>query len=143
MSASNVETIRNAHESWNKRDFTASLKSTAENVVYTDNARGLTFNGRDKLKAWQEGWARAFSDGRITDPKYIDAGDIVVAQFTAVGTNDGPFGSLKPTGRRISLPFCEILHFDKQGHVISGGVYYDQYSLLTQLGQAQATSMVA
>ena len=54
--------------------------------------------------------------------------------FTVLGTNDGPLGSLKPTGRKMSLPFCEICHFDKEGHVVSGSCYYDQYTLLTQLG---------
>ena len=137
MSSTNVGTIRNAYESWNKRDFAGSIKNISESVIYTDHARGLTMNGRDKLKAWQEAWAKAFSDGRITNPKYIDAGDVVVAQFVAEGTHDGPFGSLKPTGRKISLPFCEIVQFDKQGRVVSGGVYYDQYSLLAQLGYAQ------
>jgi hypothetical protein len=38
----------------------------------------------------------------------------VVAQFTAEGTNDGPLASLKPTGRKMSLAFCEICHF-RQG----------------------------
>ncbi|HEY4050178.1 MAG TPA: hypothetical protein VGM27_25225, partial [Acidobacteriaceae bacterium] len=41
---------------------------------------------RDKFREWTEAWAEAFSDGRIMNPGYIDAGDIVVAQFTAVGT---------------------------------------------------------
>ena len=62
---------------------------------------------------WTEGWAKAFSDGRITNPEYIDAGDTVIARFTVVGTNDGPFGSMKPTRGKMSLPFCEICHFDK------------------------------
>jgi hypothetical protein len=34
----------------------------------------------------------------------------------------------------MSLPFCEICQFDKQGRIVSGGCYYDQYTLLTQLG---------
>ena len=72
------------------------------------------------------------------NPEYIDAGDIVIARFTAEGTNDGPLGSLKPTGRRMTLPFCEICHFDQQGQIVSGSCYYDQYTLLTQLGHIQA-----
>ncbi len=34
----------------------------------------------------------AFSDGKITNPKYIDAGDVIVTQFTVEGTNDGAVG---------------------------------------------------
>jgi hypothetical protein len=40
----------------------------------------------------------------------LTPGEVVIAQFAGEGTNDGPFGSLKPTGRRMSLQFCEVEH---------------------------------
>jgi hypothetical protein len=43
----------------------------------------------------------------------------------------------------MSLPFCEICHFGKQGRIVSGGCYYDQYTLLTQLGHVQALGVAA
>jgi hypothetical protein len=49
-------------------------------------------------------------------------------------TKPGKNKQLSDTGRRMSLPFCEICHFDEQGREVSGGCYYDQYTLLTQLG---------
>jgi len=143
MASKNVEMLRAAHESWNKRDFAGVVKNAAEGLVYTDNARALTYNSRDKFREWTEEWAKAFSDGRITKPEYIDAGDIVIARFTVVGTNDGPFGSMKATGRKMSLPLCEICHFDKKGRTVSGGCYYDQYTLLTQLGHIQPFAAAA
>src|SRR6185369_11161003 len=91
MPSKNVETLRAAHESWNKRDFAGVVQNAAENLEYADQSRNVTLNNRNKFREWTEGWAKAFSDGRITKPKYIDAGDVVVAQFTVVGTNDGPF----------------------------------------------------
>ena len=112
-------------------------------LSYTDHGRNTMLNTREKFGKWTEGWATAFSDGRITNPQYIDAGDIVVAQFTVEGTNNGPLGSMKPTGRKMSLPFCEICHFDKQGRIVSGGCYYDQYTLLTQLGHIQPLAAAA
>jgi steroid delta-isomerase-like uncharacterized protein len=143
MSAKNVKSLRAAHESWNKRDFAGVIRNSTENLMYTDHARALTLNTREKFREWTEGWAKAFSDGRITNPQYLDAGDIVIAQFIAEGTNDGPFWSMKPTGRKMSLPFCEICRFDKQGRIISGGCYYDQYTLLTQLGHIQPLAVAA
>jgi predicted ester cyclase len=143
MSAKNVKTLRAAHESWNKRDFAGVVSNAVKGLAYTDHGRNITLNTRDKFREWTEGWAKAFSDGRITNPQYIDAGDIVVAQFTAEGTNDGPLGSLKPTGHKMSLAFCEICHFDKEGRMVSGGCYYDQYTLLTQLGHIQPLAMAA
>jgi len=117
--------------------------NAVKGLAYTDHGRNITLNTRDKFREWTEGWAKAFSDGRITNPQYIDAGDIVVAQFTVEGTNDGPLGSMKPTGRKMSLQFCEICHFDKQGRMVSGGCYYDQYTLLTQLGHIQPLAVAA
>jgi len=143
MASKNIETLSAAHESWNRRDFAGVVRNSAEGLVYTDRSRNLTLDTRDKFREWTEGWAKAFSDGRITKPEYIDAGDIVVAQFTVEGTNDGPLGSLKPTRRRMSLPFCEICHFDKEGRIVSGGCYYDQYTLLTQLEHVQPLAAVA
>jgi predicted ester cyclase len=143
MASKNVETLRAAHESWNKRDFAGVVSNAVKGLAYSDHGRNISLNTRDKFREWAEGWAKAFSDGRIIDPRYIDAGDIVVAQFTVEGTNDGPFGSMKPTGRKMSLPFCEICHFDKQGRMVSGGCYYDQYTLLTQLGHIQPLAVAA
>jgi steroid delta-isomerase-like uncharacterized protein len=143
MASKNVETLRAAHESWNKRDFAGVVRNAAAGLVYTDTARGLDLNGRDQFREWTEAWAKAFSDGRITKPEYIDAGDIVVAQFIVEGTHDGPLGSLKPTGRKMSLPFCEVCHFDKEGRPVSGTCYYDQYTLFTQLGHIQPLATAA
>jgi steroid delta-isomerase-like uncharacterized protein len=143
MATNNVEALRAAHESWNRRDFAGLVRNAAEGLVYTDNARGLKLNSRDKFLEWTEAWAKAFSDGQIANPEYIDAGDIVVARFTVEGTNDGPLSSLQPTGARMSLPFCEVCHFDKQGRIVSGDCYYDQYTLLTQLGHIQPLAEAA
>ena len=74
MASKNVETVRAAHESWNRRDFPGVVRDSAEGLVYTDHGRSLTLNTRDKFREWTEAWAMAFSDGRITNPKYIDGG---------------------------------------------------------------------
>jgi steroid delta-isomerase-like uncharacterized protein len=143
MASKNVETLRAAHESWNRRDFQGVVRNSVEGLAYTDHGRSLTLNTRDKFREWTEAWAKALSDGRITNAEYIDAGDIVITQSTVEGTNDGPFGSLLPTGRRMSLPFCEVCNFDKEGRVVSAGCYYDQYTLLTQLGHIQPLAAAA
>jgi ketosteroid isomerase-like protein len=128
----NVKTLRAAHESWNKRDFAGVIDNAAENLTL-DRSRlvFITLNTREKFREWTENWAKAFSDGHITNPQYTDAGNIVVAQFTVEGTSDGPLGSMKPTGRKMSLPFCEICHFDKQGRIVSGSYYYDSLVVIT------------
>lgn len=36
--------------------------------------------------------------------------------------------------KQFTLPLCEMWHFDSSGQVVGGDLYYDQVSLLTQLG---------
>src|SRR6266851_7390551 len=64
MASKNVETLRAAHESWNRRDFAGVVRNSAERFAYPDNARSLNLNGPDKYREWTAEWARAFSDGR-------------------------------------------------------------------------------
>jgi ketosteroid isomerase-like protein len=54
------------------------------------------------------------------------------------GTNDGPMGPGNAvTGKRMDMPFCEILRV-QDGRVVSGEIFYDQLTMLTQLGLAEA-----
>ncbi len=143
MPSRNVEALRAAYENWNRRNFDGALQLVADNCTYTDNAQRETIHGRQNLRAYLANWAKAWSDGKIKDARFIDAGDMVIAEFTGEGTNDGPFGGLPPTNRHVSFPFCEIWQFDKTGRMISGSCYYDLYSILIQLGHLRPLSIAA
>ena len=143
MSSKNVEIIRAAYESWNRRDFDALVSAMAPSVSYNDHARNLRYKSKDEFKNFASGWAKAFPDGKLTQMSFIDAGDTVIAQFVAMGTNTGPLGTLSPTGRKMTLPFCEICRFDSSGKIIGGDVYYDQLSMMTQLGHVKAPAVAA
>ena len=70
----------------------------------------------------------------ITDAHVIDGGSSTVLRFTGTGTNDGPLGPLPPTGRRLSMRFCEIREYDTDGNAVHGELFYDQLTMLVQLG---------
>ena len=132
-----VDSHRAAHEEWNRRDFAAIGQRCVPNFTYVDHPRGITIKTRDEFVEWVTEWADAFSDGRITEPRYLDAGDTSVAMFRALGTNDGPLGFLPATGRSWTGDFCEYLAVDADGKFVSGGVYYDQLGMLAQLGHIE------
>jgi steroid delta-isomerase-like uncharacterized protein len=134
--AGNVETFRAAHQAFNRRDFDAIVRQLADGFVYHDNATGKTFAGPGGFKQFLSGWTTAFSNAEVSEPMYIDGGDVVVAEFTGRGTHDGPLGPAPATRRHMSVPMCEIIRFDRSGKMISGGLYYDQLSMLAQLGLA-------
>ncbi|HEU5424386.1 MAG TPA: ester cyclase [Nitrolancea sp.] len=136
MASTNVETYRAGHEAFNRRDFEAMTRRYADRIAWTDHSQGRTFTTPQEFRDdFLPGWVQASSDIRITDPSYLDAGDTVVARFTCKGTHDGPLGPFPASGRAFALPLCELWHFDASGRVVGGDLYYDQVSLLTQLGQ--------
>jgi steroid delta-isomerase-like uncharacterized protein len=143
MGSTNVETYRAGHEAFNRRDFDAMVKEYAERISWIDQARGLTFRTPREFKdEFLEGWIQASSDCQVTDARYTDAGEIVVARFTARGTNDGPLGPFPATGREWTLRICEMWRFAADGRVVGGEIYYDQVSLLTRLGLLPEPSSV-
>jgi hypothetical protein len=131
MASSNVETYRVGHEAFNQRDFEAMTEHYADSIAWTDHPRVRTFSTPREFKDdFLAGWVVSSSDIRITGPRYIDAGQTVVCTFT----HDGPLGPFSATGKQFALPLCEMWHFDPGGRVVGGDLYYDQVSLLTQLG---------
>ncbi len=135
MTSRNIETYRAGHEAFNRRDFEAMVKEYANSIGWTDHSQGVTFRTPQEFKdQFLAGWVRAFSDARVTDARYIDAGETVVSRFTARGKHDGPLGLFPATRKEIALPICEMWHFDAAGWVVGGEIYYDQVTLLTQLG---------
>lgn len=134
---SNIDNHRAAHEAWNRRDFAAQAAVLADDVAYIDHPGGATLKSPAEFQAWAAAWYTAFSDGEISGPTYIAAGDVTICQFHGRGTNDGPFGALPPTGRRLDLPFCEVMHWNSDGKVDRGEAYYDMQTVLAQLGHAQ------
>ena len=135
MLSSNVETYRAGHEAFNQRDFEAMTSCYADSIAWTDHSQGRTFSTPREFKDdFLAGWVASSSDIRITGPRYIDAGLTALCTFTVRGTHDGPLGPFPATGKKFALPLCEMWHFDSGGRVVGGDLYYDQVSLLTQLG---------
>ena len=135
MEPRNIENYRAGHEAFNQRDFEAMTKHYADSIAWTDHAQGRTFRTPQEFRnVFLPGWVQAASDIRITDPRYFDAGQTAVCTFTVVGIHDGPLGPFPATGKEFALPLCELWHFDPSGRVVGGDLYYDQVSLLTQLG---------
>jgi steroid delta-isomerase-like uncharacterized protein len=135
MKSPNVETYRAGHEAFNRRDFVTMTRQYADSITWTDHSQGRTFRTLQEFRDdFLPGWVEAFPNITITAPRYFDAGQTVVCTFTVVGTHDGPLGPLHATGKEFTLPLCEMWHFDLDGRVVGGDLYYDQVSLLTQLG---------
>jgi steroid delta-isomerase-like uncharacterized protein len=134
---SNIDSHRRSADMFNSRDWDGFAADLAENCELVDRARNVTVKGRQQFLELNQAWVTAFSDGRITSPRFFDAGSTTVMLFTGTGRNDGPLGPLPATGREVSVDFCEIHEYDADGKVVRGEWYYDQLTMLTQLGHMQ------
>lgn len=135
---SSVELHRAAHDAFNERDWERMRSLIAETIAYSDRPRGLELDSFDEFLGWLKEWTTGMSDARVNDPDYLGAGEHSVCRFNGRGTNDGPMRPAQATtGKRIDMAFCEILRV-QNGRVTSGEIFYDQLTMLTQLGLAEA-----
>lgn len=134
MASSDIH--RELHDMFNRRDFEGLRRRVRADAVYVDHPRGISVKGPDEFVSWLHGWTTAMSDARCDDARYLDAGDTSVALFIGRGHNDGQLGPFPASNRQLAFDLCEILTYDADGMVTGGELYYDQATILTQMGVA-------
>ena len=137
MAGKNLTSVQAEHKAFNARDWDTIRGLFADDCVFVD-ATGVEHKGADAfVNDYAKPWSVGFSDAKVNDGKYYDAGDTVVAEFVGTGVNDGVMAGMPATNRPINIPFCEIYHFGSDGKITSGTAYFDMYAMLVQLGHAQ------
>jgi steroid delta-isomerase-like uncharacterized protein len=141
-----ITLIRSTYEAWNERDFDRQLEAMAPDVTITMMGTGEVLQGLEGGRRFSTTWADAFPDGRITLDTVAGDSDTVVVEFTGRGTHTGTLetsmGSIPPTGRSVTLHFCDVLKLEG-GKIASQHSYLDTGSLMTQLGLATQESAAA
>lgn len=135
--ASSVDTHRAAHKAFNNGDWEAMRSLVGENVSYVDHQRDVRIASVDEFLGWLDEWKAGMSDARVDEPEYLEAGDWSIARFSGRGTNDGPMGPAQATGNRLDFAVCELMRVE-DGKVVQGEIYYDQMTMMVQLGVVEA-----
>jgi steroid delta-isomerase-like uncharacterized protein len=125
-------------DDWEHRDYDAVMAHFADGAVVRDHPRGTTLSDPAEIRAWMQSWVTACPDATAAARAAVSSGTGAVIEGTYTGTNNGPLGPLPSTGRAVSMPFAIVFGFDDSGRVTSYDVYYDQYTLLSQLGHIPA-----
>lgn len=134
MTTQNVHRLRSAHAAFSRGDLDTALTLVAADCAFTDHGRGAVLSGREEFRQWMADLIAMSSDVRITAAQYIDAGETVIAQFTAEGIQDGPMEPFPPSGRPFTLDVCEVWQFNADGEAVEGHNYSDGLGMLVQLG---------
>lgn len=117
---------------------------TSDGVIF-DASSGTEFRG-DDVRRLVEVFATAFPDmHRAIGPVYTTA-DRVIVELTLNGTHKGPLvmpgGTLPATGKKMSVPCCDVFYMTKEGKIErfncypSGTVMFAQLGVLGNLGAA-------
>lgn len=125
--------IRTMYDAWNAKDLDRCASYAHPDAKMTSVPFGASMGFREYI----ENWARGFPDGKIELTNAVEQGDLAIAEFTGGGTHTGtlrgPTGDLPATGRRVELRCVESYRF-RDGKLAEGRVYFDAFSLFTQLG---------
>ena len=131
------ETFLEAMRRTDAHDLEGFLELQADDSVWT--VPGATVRGKDELRQWLTPFYTGFSSYRHEFSRVYEEGNVVWAEGTWTGTNDGPLvtpdGEAPATGRTVSFDFGMSVSVDEdEGHGTEGRVYFDQLTFLGQLG---------
>jgi steroid delta-isomerase-like uncharacterized protein len=125
-------------DAWEKREFDVMVENMTEDVSINDAPRNQVITGKAAVKEWYASWAGACPDSVAGAAVSAASGHTVAIEGVWIGTNTGPFGPLAATGKSVSMPWVNVLHFGSDGKIVSGAAYYDQLTIMVQLGHLQA-----
>ena len=143
LRAAREATVREHMESENRHEFDATI-ATFDHPRYELIATGEVHDGEAEVRAYFAETRAAFPDQANEPLAFHHADDAVVVEFVLRGTHLGPLRGLPPTGGSFECRMCAIFLFDAGGErIVAERVYFDQATILRQLGVAHDPSSVA
>jgi predicted ester cyclase len=137
--AKNTEAHRKVYELFDKKD-PAMEDYFADDIVESNNSEPKDTVGKKALMEYNKGFWSGFPDAKVIVEDAWGAGPYSVAVARVTGTNDGdwPAMGLKKTGKKINVPFVEIVKWEK-GKAKWSGSFMNGMDFATQLGLAPPT----
>ncbi len=118
---------------WNEKDLDAIDSYFAENIVRKVNCVNLA-SSKNELTANLQVYFTGFPDLKLEMDNMVSDGKEIYMSWTITGTNTGVFGELPPTGKKIKISGVTRMEFDDEGKIEVEEVYYNELSLLQQMG---------
>ena len=133
--------VREHMESENRHDFDTTL-GTFDHPRYELVATGDVHDGEAEVRAYFEETRTAFPDQRNEPLAMHHADDAVIVEFILHGTHRGPLRGLPPTGRAFECRMTALFLFEED-RLVGERVYFDQLTIMRQLGVAHDPSSAA
>jgi ketosteroid isomerase-like protein len=141
----NQTLVRNAYKLAEVRDIPGWVNAFTGDGTITDMSTGVTYRG-ETLGDLVEIYASGFSDMHRELHRFYVSNDVVVVQLALQGTHDGPLvlptGTIRPTGRRMDAPCCDVFEL-VDGKIKRFDCYPSGAVIVAQLGVRGEASPVA
>lgn len=118
---------------WNEKDLSAVDSVFSESFTRDVNSVKLASNKKE-LKANLQVYFAGFPDLVIQIDNMVSKRGQVYVNWTLNGTNTGVYGELQPTGKKIRISGISRMDFNEEGKIIREVVFYNELSLLQQMG---------
>ena len=89
--------------------------------------------GPEGVREWVRAFRTAFPDMDDRIQEQIAEGDVVVTRVRCIGTQDGPFRGLPPSGKRADFTAIGIDRFEGD-YIVERSAHFDIADLMRQLG---------
>jgi steroid delta-isomerase-like uncharacterized protein len=133
--------VREHMESENRHEFDATI-ATFAHPRYELIATGDVYDGEQEVLRYFEESRTAFPDQRNELIALHHADDAVIVEFYLLGTHLGQLRTLPPTGRAFRCRMTSFFIFEGE-RIVCERVYFDQATILRQLGVAHDPSSIA
>jgi len=133
--------VREHMASENVHDFDTTI-DTFEHPRYELIATGEVYDGEAAVRGYYAESRKAFPDQRNELVALHHSDDVVTVEFDLLGTHLGPLRSLPPTGRSFRCRMTALFVFEGE-RLVGERVYFDQSTILRQLGLAHDPSSLA
>jgi steroid delta-isomerase-like uncharacterized protein len=134
------EFIDRYNDAWNTHDVPAIVAMHTEDSVFENHVTGDAYVGRDDIGDAIGGIFAVFPDLNFEARRQYIREDLVVQEWTARGTQQGPMNrggvEVPPTGKRVEYKGMDVIPI-RDGLVARKDVYSDSITLLRQLGLTQ------
>ena len=131
------ELIDRYNAAWNAHDVEAIVSMHTEDSVFENHVTGDVNVGREEIGRAIDGIFAVFPDLAFETRRAYVREDLVVQEWTARGTHEGPMTrsgiEVQPTGRKVEYKGMDVIPI-RDGLVARKDVYSDSITLLRQLG---------
>jgi steroid delta-isomerase-like uncharacterized protein len=126
---------------YNKLDYRGLASFYAGDAVHVDPIGRR--QGPEAIRAYMEEGDKPFSDISMETSQVVEEGNVVVAEWVWRATNTGPISmpdgtEIPTTEKTVELPGISVLSV-RDGKVISHRDYFDNASIMSQLGLIPST----